>query len=339
MRSDPKTRLRARRRRASPAARQADSIGRYATGDVPSGTAEEGAGGLRARLVGQRFAYAELVFVLAPDRRLLGAIRLGDLYAAPEATRLRELMRPDWPAVEAATHREDAASLAIHEAAPGLAVVDHDGRFVGAVSAEALMKILRDEHLEDLHHMVGIMTRSAEAKSALTAPPLRRALFRLPWLLVGMVGSALATTLMASSEEALAQHIRIAFFIPAIVYLADAVGTQAEAVSVRGLSITEGRFRAQLAGELVTGAVIGLVLAAVALPLIWLAFSDARVAAAVSLALFVAASIATGIGALLPWIFGHAGFDPALGSGPIATVIQDVLSLAVYFGIARALVF
>ena len=33
------------------------------------------------------------------------------------------------------------------------------------------------------------------------------------------------------------------------------------------------------------------------------------------------------------------GYDPALGSGPVGTVVQDVISLLIYFLIASALVF
>jgi magnesium transporter len=39
---------------------------------------------------------------------------------------------------------------------------------------------------------------------------------------------------------------------------------------------------------------------------------------------------------LLPWWLSRAGRDPALGSGPAATVIQDVVSLLVYFAVVRA---
>jgi magnesium transporter len=39
----------------------------------------------------------------------------------------------------------------------------------------------------------------------------------------------------------------------------------------------------------------------------------------------------------LPWLLTRLGRDPAFGSGPIATIVQDVLSLAVYFLIAQAL--
>jgi magnesium transporter len=35
-------------------------------------------------------------------------------------------------------------------------------------------------------------------------------------------------------------------------------------------------------------------------------------------------------------LFARRGLDPAYGSGPVATVIQDILSIVVYFMVLRA---
>lgn len=40
----------------------------------------------------------------------------------------------------------------------------------------------------------------------------------------------------------------------------------------------------------------------------------------------------------LPSVFQRLGKDPAFGSGPVATVVQDLLSIAVYFGVVAAIV-
>ena len=58
---------------------------------------------------------------------------------------------------------------------------------------------------------------------------------------------------------------------------------------------------------------------------------DGGLAIAVGTALFAAGGFATVVGLLLPWAFQRLGLDPAYGSGPLATVIQDILSLLVYF--------
>jgi magnesium transporter len=39
----------------------------------------------------------------------------------------------------------------------------------------------------------------------------------------------------------------------------------------------------------------------------------------------------------LPWLFHRLARDPAFGSGPLATVLQDLLSIVVYLAIATPL--
>ena len=57
-------------------------------------------------------------------------------------------------------------------------------------------------------------------------------------------------------------------------------------------------------------------------------------AVAVALALLASCSIAALVAMVLPWAFQRLGSDPAFGSGPVCTVIQDLLSIVVYFAIA-----
>jgi magnesium transporter len=77
-----------------------------------------------------------------------------------------------------------------------------------------------------------------------------------------------------------------------------------------------------------------LLIAAVFFPFAALGWGDDDVAIAVSLALFASCAIATAVAMVLPWALNRLGRDPAFGSGPVATIIQDLLSIAVYLAIA-----
>jgi magnesium transporter len=57
----------------------------------------------------------------------------------------------------------------------------------------------------------------------------------------------------------------------------------------------------------------------------------------VALALWASCSVASVVALALPWALSRFGGDPAFGSGPLATVIQDLLSLAIYLAIADAI--
>jgi magnesium transporter len=292
------------------------------------------AGDVVARLPGNRFESVDWVCVVDNEHVLIGTVPLAVILTAVPDTSVGALMRPNPPSVRSDLDREEAASLAIRENLTVVPVVDERGRFLGAFPSRAIMGVLREEHLEDLHHMAGIWHHTDEARRALQAPPLRRARYRLPWLVVGLVGSLLATTLVAQFEQVLETQIAVAFFIPAIVYLADAVGTQSEAVAIRGLSLTDGGIGRVLLGEIAAGVLMGLIIALLAGTFTVVVFDEPSLALAVGTSLIAACTIATTLGLCLPWAFARLGWDPAHASGPIGTILQDVLSLAIYFAAA-----
>jgi len=291
---------------------------------------------VREGLAGRELDDTEIVCVVDDNDKLVGILSFAELFRLPGETRLHDVMRSS-PAVLASEDQEKIASIALHFGLNSVPVVDNGRRLLGVVPAKALLQILRHEHVEDIHRLAGIRRETSMARRALDIPPMRRARDRLPWLIVGLIGSMLATFVMSRFEGALNEKLALAFFVPGLVYLADAIGTQTEAVAVRGISLSHIGITRMLAGELRTGLIIGLVLGGLTFPAVWLAFGDAQLAFAVSITLFVAGGLATTIGLALPWLLTKLKRDPAFGSGPLATVIQDVLTLLTYFAIVSLL--
>lgn len=315
-----------------------ETAGQHLAMRVPRAHPGETAAAVFARLRGDSFDALDAVYVVDREQRLQGLVRLPALCAASPSRTLGEIMESPPPKVYPEEDQEHVASLAIRARIAAVPVVDRNERLLGVVPPEALIAILRREHIEDLHRFVGIRQHRNQALHALAAAPLIRARERLPWLLVGLAGSVVATFVMTRFEAALSAQLAIAFFVPGIVYLADAIGTQSEAIAVRGLSFNNNSIWRLIAGEFGTGLVIGLILAALALPAAWFAFGNFHLATAVAGAIVAAGAAATSIGLFLPWALSRAGLDPALGSGPVATIIQDVLSLLVYFSLVTLLV-
>jgi magnesium transporter len=303
-------------------------VRRLATADIG-----QRAGAVLNSMQGRRFDFAGIVYVLAPTGQAVGQVPLTTLLAADPDCPVSELMSDLASAVSPDTDQEHAASIAIQHRQAAVPVVDSDGRLLGVLPPEALMEVLRAEHLEDLHRMAGVHRDQQMARAAIQARPLRRARERLPWLLIGLAGSALVTVVMAGFEATLQSTVAVAFFVPGIVYLADAIGTQTEAAAVRGLSLVHEPLARLIWGELRTGLLMGVTLAAIALPVVWLAFGQVSLALAVAGALLAAGAVATTVGLLLPWLLWRSGRDPAYGSGPLATVIQDLLSIIIYLSI------
>ena len=316
------------------AAYDPESAGEHVVTNVLVAREDEQIRDVVQRLTAHRFDALEAMYVVDAGTRLLGAIRLHDLGPEVMGRTAGELVDRSYPRVAAHHDQEHVAGEALRHGATSVAVVDGGGKLLGVVPACSLLAILRHEHVEDLHRLAGIQRERARVMVALEAPPVRRARHRLPWLLLGLVGSMLAAGIVSSFDRVLERNLAVAFFVPAIVYLADAIGTQTEAIVVRGLSLSNLSLRALLGSEVRTGLLMGLTLALLSFPIVIVGFRDVRLAVAVAGAILVAGAVATAIGLLLPWTLQRLGSDPAFGSGPVATIVQDLLSLIIYFVIA-----
>ena len=308
----------------------------YASMSVPTARRDQSVGEVRGGLVGRRFRCAEDVVVLEAGK-LVGLVSIERLLAADPNAGLEDVMDADPPRVAPDTDQELAARQMVERHECSLAVVDRDGLFVGLIPPYRMLRVLLNEHDEDLARLGGYLAGSARARGAAEEPVTQRLWHRLPWLLVGLLGAMGATALVGGFEEQLKTNVLLAFFIPAVVYMADAVGTQTETVLIRALSagIT---VRSVLRRELLTGFVMGVVIGAAFLVFALIGWGDAEVAAAVAVAMFASCSIATVIAMALPALFQRLGLDPAFGCGPLATVMQDLLSIAVYLVIVAAVV-
>jgi magnesium transporter len=269
--------------------------------------------------------------------KLVGLVRIEDALPAPSDALAKDLMDSDPPAVHPGEDQEVAAWKAVHHREGSLAVVDEDGIFIGLIPPPALIEIFLHEHEEDMARLGGYLRGTSEARAVSEEPVLRRFWHKVPWLVLGLLGALVAADIVGAFEGQLEENVMIAFFMPGIVYLADAVGTQTETVVVRGLSVGVSIRRFALK-EVATGVLVGAVLAAIFLPIGILRWGDTEVALAVGISLLAACSVATLIGMALPAVIQAMGRDPAFGSGPLATVIQDMLSIIIYLSISTLLV-
>lgn len=214
--------------------------------------------------------------------------------------------------------QEIAAWQAVCHQQSALAVVDADVGLIGVIPSHRLLAVLLSEHEEDLTRLGSFIKDTEAARTSSEEPVIRRFRHRIPWLLVGLAGALLAAHFVGRFECQLQGKVILAFFLPGIIYLADTVGTQTETVVVRGLSIGIGigiGMRKMLGRELLVGLAMGLVLALVAGPMVWLLWNEANIALCVGLAVFAACGTAT-----------------------LASVVQDLLSILIYLSIATLLI-
>lgn len=308
---------------------------RHASMRVPIAVATDSVSEVIGAMQGRRFDSAAAVAVVDGEH-LVGVATIERVLAAPGEATLADIMDSAPPVVAPGTDQEHAAWRAVQRNEPGLAVVNGDGFFRGLIAPQQLLAVLLAEHEEDMARLGGFLHSVESARSTTVESVSRRLWHRLPWLVVGLVGAMVSAGLMAAFEARLEAVVAVAYFVPGIVYLADAVGTQTETLAIRGLSVGVG-IRRILVREALTGLIVGILLGSLMIPVVMLMTGDGRLAGAVALAVFAASSIATVVALLLPWVLQALGRDPAFGSGPLATVIQDLLSILIYLVAVHAL--
>lgn len=308
---------------------------RHASTRVPVTSRSEEVSALLARLRGHEYDSASVAAV-CDGEFLVGVVAIEQLLSAPPDAVVEMVMDSDPPTVAPDTHQEHVAWAAVQHGEPGIAVVDARGRFRGLISAQSLLAVLLEEHDEDMARLGGFLGSASAARSASTERVGRRLWHRLPWLLIGLIGALLAAVVVSAFGEQLEEQVLIAYFVPGVVYIAAAVGMQTETLAIRGLSLGVG-IRRVAVREVVTGGLLGLTLGSLAFPLVWAGWGEIDIAASVAVSMFAASVIATCVALLLPWMLHRLGKDPAFGSGPIATVIQDLLTVSVYFLTAVAI--
>lgn len=153
---------------------------------------------------------------------------------------------------------------------------------------------------------------------------------RIPTLAIGLILGIGISFVASGFEEVLLQNVQVAFFLPFVVYIADAAGTQTEAIYARALKIGKVKFAKFFWKESVLGIIFGVIFGAVSgiITLLWL--KNSLLAVSVSLATLIAIATAPLVALLVTHIFQTIRRDPAAGSGPITTVIQDMISVVIY---------
>lgn len=284
------------------------------------------------------FESISYIYVLQDDK-LVGVLSVKELLRAHANTKLADLMVRKLATVHPHATAEHAAITAIQHRIKAVPVVDRQDAFVGVVGTDTILHTLHSEHVEDLLRLGGIQIgEQKHILEMLTDRVAHLLRIRTPWLILGLIGGAVATLITGFFEGAIAENVALAFFIPVIVYMSDAVGTQAQTLFIRAIAVRKVSLPRYLAKELAVDVLLGVVLGALIaiFGLLW-SKGGGVIPAIVGLAMAINVVVAGTVAILISWLLYVTHRDPAIGAGPFATVIQDILSLVVYFAVASVL--
>ena len=276
-------------------------------------------------------------YVLDEEGRLAGVVPTRRLLLSPDPTPIREIMVTRVVTIPASATVLDACEFFLLHKLLAFPVVDADRGMLGIVDVDLytdeLADVDRREELDDLFQLIGVHFQESQAGSAVGA--FRS---RFPWLLANITGGIAAAFLAGFFQEELDRVVALALFIPVVLALAESVAIQSVSIALQRLHSgrpTVGGILKSLRQESLTGLLLGAASAtAVALvALVWL--GQGRVALSLFGGITGGVVAAAVIGVAMPNMLRLFNREPQVAAGPVALAATDMVTLVVYFSLAR----
>jgi magnesium transporter len=274
------------------------------------------------------------VYVVDDDQKLRGIVSLKQILLTRKNTKIENIFEDDIVFVDTTKSGDEVAEIMQRYDLEAIPVVNALGRLLGLITIDDVLDFVKEKAEEDIQVMTGITGEVDEDDSVWL---LAKA--RIPWLVVGVIGSLMAASVIGWFEGTMAKVAGLAIFIPLMASTGGNVGIQTSSLIVQSLaeksqiSLSLGKrlskvIRVALINGLVVGILTGIYVYAIGKPELFYV---------VCLSLFSVVILASFMGTITPIILDKFGVNPAMASGPFITTANDLIGIGAYFGIAYLL--
>lgn len=273
--------------------------------------------------------------VVDNDNCLKGIVSLKDIIKSKNTVHIRELVNDDFVYVKANTDQEEVARLLSQYNLSSIPVVDDQMHLLGRITFDDVIDVLEEENTEDILKISGVSEDeelSGNWKEAVKS--------RLPWLVINLGTAFLASSVIRYFEPAISRLVVLSGYMTMIAGMGGNAATQALAVTVRRISLSDltdsQAYRTvlkEITVGLINGAANGLIVFIFAL----IYDSNLMLGLVIFLAMTGNLIIAGIAGASIPLLLKRIGIDPAIASSIIITTFTDVFGFLLLLGLASKL--
>lgn len=284
----------------------------------------------------RKFAAIDYIYVIDDQRCLKGVFSIKECFSHKKEAKVEDIMQEQIIAAKPHTHQKQVALKSLIHKLKEVPVVEENGILLGVIRYDEIMRALDQQAVENALHVSGIAGKDVY-DNLMNMSILTSLKHRLPWLMIGLLGGLLTAKIVGQFETTLEKNIILAAFIPLVVYMADAARTQMEAFIIRDLAMdVKLSFIKYALRQFPVVIITALVMSALLSLSGILIYGSNQMGIVLGIALFLAMTSSVITGLIVPFLFSKLKFDPANASGPIGTIVQDVLSVTIYFAIASA---
>ena len=265
---------------------------------------------------------------------LLGKIFIQTIAISPLNTQLESLLEP-CASVQVMSPAEDVVTLFEKGININLPVLDLDGTLLGIIRNDALIHATQEDASEDVMAMFG----AGREERALSSPwyAIKK---RLPWLQINLATAFLAASIVGVFEDTIAKVTVLAVFLPVVAGQSGNTGSQALAVTMRGLALREiqpSQWWKVARKEVVVGFVNGLAVAFTTSIIVYFWASSFGLALVIGSSMVLSMVIAGFSGAVVPIVLKVFGQDPAQSSSIVLTTVTDIMGFLSFLGLTTLL--
>jgi magnesium transporter len=271
------------------------------------------------------------VYVVDNEQKLKGIVSLKQIVLARKNSKIENIFEDDIVYVDTTQSGDEVAQIMQKYDLEAIPVVNSLGRLLGIITIDDVVDFITEKAEEDIQVMAGI---TGEAEEDDTVWQLAKS--RIPWLVVGVIGSLLAATVISQFEDTLSKVAALAMFIPLMGSTGGNVGIQTSSLIVQSLAEKSGlslgiweRLGKVLKVAMINGMVVGLIAGAFVMiegqpEIFWV----------VCFSLVSVVLLSSFMGTVTPLLLDRLGVNPAIASGPFITTANDIIGITTYFLIA-----
>ena len=274
------------------------------------------------------------IYLVDDQGKLLGRTPLEVIAISEPHETLEQIMEPTF-SIHVMAPMEEVVELQEKNMLFNLPVVDLDQKLLGIIRNNTLVKAAQEDATEDIQALFGA-GREERALSKVSFAIKKR----LPWLEINLATAFLAASVVGIFEETIARITVLAVFLPVVAGQSGNTGSQALAVTMRGLALREIRISQWFKvarKEVAVGFFNGLAVALTTAIIVYFWADSYGLALVIGVSMVFSMVIAGFSGAVIPILLKSFGQDPAQSSSIILTTVTDIVGFLSFLGLATAL--
>ncbi len=263
---------------------------------------------------------------------LRGILPLRDLVVAQPGRPVTEIMEEPEVSVPAEMDQEEVARVLSRYNLASVPVVDSGGRLLGRITFDDVIDVVEAESTEDILRFGG--TSADENIGAGWRDAVRS---RLPWLTLNLCTAFLAASVVYANRDLIERMTTLAALMPVIAGMGGNAGTQALAVTIRRLALSQesaARRWSIVGKELLVGLGNGLVIGGIVAVLAAVLEQDPLLGAVAMAAMWMNQTVGSFAGAFVPIVLERLNVDPAAASSAFVTAFTDAIGFLLLLGLA-----